>query len=116
MTPFSHKLRTVALPDDLHARLRVEASRRAKDGEDVRAVAMDLVAGLLGPYLDELEAARNFLADRDIKPDNIPEPTPAPSDRRVPTFPRRKRDTRRSTASTIADRRKTKRSTKPGDT
>lgn len=71
MTAFSHKLRTVALPDDLHARLRVEASRRAKDGEDVRAVAMDLVAGLLGPYLDELEAARGFLADRDIKPDNV---------------------------------------------
>ncbi len=114
MTVFSHKLRTVALPDDLHARLRVEASRRAKDGEDVRAVAMNLVAGLLGPYLDELEAARGFLADRDLKPDNIT--APAPSDRRVPTFPRRKRDTRRSTASTIADRRKTKRAAKTGDT
>lgn len=75
---FSHKLRTVALPDDLHQRLRVECSQRARDGQDVREVAMDLVAGLLGPYLDELEAARAYLRDRDLKPVNMADKTGEP--------------------------------------
>ena len=69
-------------------------------------------------YLDEIEAARGFLADRDLKPANIPAPEPTPSDRRVPTFPRRKRDTRRSSRShrRIAAPAASTRSSSPAET
>ena len=57
MSGFTHKLRTVALDDETHRRLRIEASQRCKDGQDIREVMMAIVGGLLAPYLDELEAA-----------------------------------------------------------
>lgn len=58
---FSHKQPTVSLDDDLHHRLLVETTQRCKLDQDVREVMSDIVAGVLGPWLDELEAARDHL-------------------------------------------------------
>lgn len=59
---FSHKLRTVALPDDLHHRLLVEASRRCQDGQDVREVMTAIVTDLLAPALDKIDHAHAAFA------------------------------------------------------
>lgn len=55
---FSHKQKTVALPDDLHRRLLVEASRRCQDGQDVREVMTAIVTDFLGPALDKIDRSR----------------------------------------------------------